>query len=303
MAKSKGGVGGGTRAEVVALRARCLYLVVLRGWAEAKKKQKSGKPRDALDYDPLPTWSDKDLYSLVKDAAQQVPFKKGLTSSERKLVLARLGSLPNFRKRESTHRAEGVARLMWCLGNGPDLVAYSPFSDLAYKALDPARDLSASPLELFATPHLRPTAQIKRQQALDSAWLWRARIAILPMTVAISGDALDDRDKEVTEFFKALVAKRAAACAASGLFEPIKDDFPVDKKPFQKAVDRLLSPDSVELIYRERVRALNWALDPTQNWHKTETPTPLGKVMPKWMMGEQPFLKYMMNPGGDARWY
>ena len=294
-----------TNAQKVARRLQCLYILVLRGWADvaANKKYKDAQS-------PYSKWNPAKLNELITAAAARPELRSAFTAREKKILSTNLGKLPGYVISECTHRSEGLAVLAWALGQGENLYPTGIYGDYAYKQLDPTRDLSTTPSDFLAKPKLRPRAQLRRQQTLEHEWTWRVRMEVLQLTIGLSDAAGDERADEAKAILDKAITNRANACAAKGLVKLVKGDFPIGdpgekQEPFGVAFERAMDPrTSAECPANERFRAINWAIDPTQKWHNTQTQTPLGFTMPQWMIGSSRFLSGFLHPSpSDKAWY
>lgn len=287
-----------TTAERVSIRTRCLYAVLLRGWAEINKKK-----IDA-GHQPFKSHSAQELFEISNRALTHPLLKTSFTKRERDLIATRLGSLPNFRIAEASYRAEPLEVLLWALGSGPSTIPGDQVGTRVFKLLLPTRDLSDSPHPLLNEPRLRTAKQLRLQQSICVAWAWRARLAVLPLTIALA-DETDDGSM-FNAFYKSIIAKHTAKYAKRGIVKRIVgNDFAVGRRSFARAFDEAVrQPTPLEQSSRERLRAINWVLKPAQNWHTTSTNTPLGFVLPKHFQGDMKFLQnHLLNPKDDSFWF
>lgn len=285
-------------AERVSLRARCLYAVLLRGWAEVMKK------KIQTTHQPFKSFAATDLFEISTQALAHPALKSAFTKRERDLIRKRLGSLSHYLVMEAGYRAEPLEILLWSLGFGTDTVPGGTMGKSVFKILQPVRDLSHAPLPLLAKPRLRSAAQLRHQQAICQAWAWRARMSVLPRTISL--ECLDEKaEDDSTAFLNDVIAARSAACHKQGIIPKLaKGDFAIDRRPFAVVFDEDMAPTPFyEQSSQERLRAINWVLKPRQDWHKASTRTPLGFTIPARFRGDSRFLNGYINPKDDSRWY
>jgi hypothetical protein len=289
-------------AESVSLRLRCLYVLFLRVWAEAKKKKRGD------DWGIKQDISGPDLYERCLAALKCEHLRGSFTGIERRVIATRLGGMPNYRMNEGWFRAEAIEVLAWALGKGRGLPSIDRRPSIAFTGLSIDRDLSAKPAAWLAQPALRPHQELVERQEFEQAWAWRARLALLRLTIAFHyADDLDQAEiesKQLDEFLDQVVAERTRKLKGRGWFKPVRNDFPFGRRTFASVFDKDLSPGrSFEPLVNERLRAANWLLRPAQAWHSTSTRTPLGFTIPVKHRGDMQFLKKFLDPKDDSRWY
>ncbi len=284
-------------AELISLRARCLYAVLLRGWAEINKKE-----IDA-GHQPFKSHSPRQLFEISNQALAHPHLKTSFTKRERELIKKRLGSLPKFRIAEASYRAEPLEILLWALGSGPATIVGGGYGTSVFKLLTPENALCEPPLPILAKPNLRPLSQLRHQQAVCSAWTWRARVAVLPMTGGVSEET--DGDRNFDAFYRSVISDRTNKWRKSQVItKVVGNDFAVGRRSFARAAYELVfQPTFLEHTSRERLRAINWILDPKQEWHSTSTSTPLGFTLPERYRGDMKYVSNYMNPKDDSRWF
>jgi hypothetical protein len=285
-------------AVAVAIRIRCLAAHFFRGWAEAKH---AGN-RQAVGISKL---SARKLFVCSLAALDDPELRRALTSREKDAIGRPLGKLGQGRTAEAMFRAEPISILTWALGEGRFPKQWLGDSGLAYERFKPD-ELAAGRMPRFLSePRLRPRRELLKRRNYEYAWTWRVRLEGLRLTSAIASDetGLDDA-AGITELFKRQAAKAAKAAAAKGWFKPIRDDFPLYRRPFARAFALSINPGrDFEAYANERLRAMNWVLKPELKWHRVSTATPLGFTLHRRMVDDAELLRMYLNPKDDSFWY
>jgi hypothetical protein len=242
-------------ARKAAQRALCLAAIVTRAEFEYRILERpSEKPQRQAEQqrhsDEINAWLKEE--SLWKE----------LSRRERELLTRPLGSWSPQEIADGQWRKEALCALVWALGRLRPLPRFDEPAD-AKELLDAIEFMKPADA-LVLRPKLLPESEISGARNVAELWLWRARTYHFQRNPQKypppSGMSYHDLIRQVADMAE-----------EKGLFRAIEHDFPVAGQPYATLNDDKVS--ELQSIASERLYALNWLCNYSENWDAVPTLT------------------------------